>query len=41
MTDEDDTKPLLANTLHETDWAEHWDEYFMNRGEINKTAGVR
>lgn len=35
MTDEDNTKLLLANTLHEPDWAEHWDEYFKNRGEIN------
>jgi hypothetical protein len=24
MTDEDDTKLLMANTLHEPDWAEHW-----------------
>ncbi|KAM0519070.1 hypothetical protein ACHAPE_004066 [Trichoderma viride] len=23
MTDEDDTKLLMANTLHEPDWAEH------------------
>lgn len=35
MSDEDDTKLLMANTLHEPDWAEHWDEYFLNRGEIN------
>lgn len=35
MTDEDDTKLLLANTLHEPDWAEHWDAYFRDRGEIN------
>lgn len=35
MTDEDDTKLLLANTLHEPDWAEHWDTYFRDRGEIN------
>jgi hypothetical protein len=35
MTDEDDTKLLMANTLHEPDWADHWDEHFVNRGEIN------
>ncbi|EHK50422.1 hypothetical protein TRIATDRAFT_297202 [Trichoderma atroviride IMI 206040] len=35
MTDKDHTKLLLANTLHEPDWADHWDEYFRNRGEIN------
>lgn len=35
MSDEDDTKLLMANTLHEPDWAEHWDEYFVSRGEIN------
>ncbi|KAL6904167.1 hypothetical protein GGI43DRAFT_432790 [Trichoderma evansii] len=35
MSDEDDTKLLMANTLHEPDWAERWDEYFLNRGEIN------
>ncbi|KAM0522502.1 hypothetical protein ACHAPE_002093 [Trichoderma viride] len=35
MTDEDDTKLLMANTLHEPDWAEHWDKYFRDRGELN------
>ncbi|KAL9477433.1 hypothetical protein ACSS6W_007274 [Trichoderma asperelloides] len=35
MSDEDDTKLLMANTLHEPDWAEHWDEYFLSRGKIN------
>jgi hypothetical protein len=32
---EDETKLLMANTLHDPDWAEQWDEYFLNRGEIN------
>ncbi|PON27180.1 hypothetical protein TGAM01_v204129 [Trichoderma gamsii] len=35
MTDEDDTKLLMANTLHEPEWAEHWDKYFQDRGELN------
>ncbi|KAK1241265.1 hypothetical protein MKX08_001239 [Trichoderma sp. CBMAI-0020] len=35
MTDMDHTKLLLANTLHEPDWAGRWDEYFRSRGEIN------
>ncbi|KAL7935435.1 hypothetical protein V8C35DRAFT_333935 [Trichoderma chlorosporum] len=33
---EDENKLLLENTLHEPDWAEHWDEHFKLCGEINR-----
>ncbi|RFU72769.1 nucleotide-binding, alpha-beta plait [Trichoderma arundinaceum] len=36
MKTEDETKLLMATTLHEPDWAEQWDEYFAARGEINR-----
>ncbi|KAM0263565.1 hypothetical protein ACHAQJ_001184 [Trichoderma viride] len=32
---EDETKLLMANTLHDPAWAEQWDEYFLARNEIN------
>ncbi|KAL7783575.1 hypothetical protein V8C37DRAFT_413696 [Trichoderma ceciliae] len=35
MKTEDETKLLMANTLHEPNCAEQWDEYFKARGEIN------
>ncbi|UKZ79828.1 hypothetical protein TrVFT333_007591 [Trichoderma virens FT-333] len=33
---EDENKLFLANTLHEPEWAEHWDEHFKSCGEINR-----
>ncbi|EFY89968.1 hypothetical protein MAC_03950 [Metarhizium acridum CQMa 102] len=32
---EDDLKLLMANTLHDPDWATEWDEYFKARGMVN------
>lgn len=32
---EDEVKLLMANTLHDPDWATEWDEYFKSRGMTN------
>lgn len=32
---EDNIKLLMANTLHDPDWADEWDKHFEARGEIN------
>ncbi|KND90038.1 hypothetical protein TOPH_05358 [Tolypocladium ophioglossoides CBS 100239] len=32
---EDDTKLLMANTLHEPDWEDEWDRHFEAHGSIN------
>lgn len=36
MSAEDEGKLLLENTLHEPDWADHWDGHFKSCGEINR-----
>ncbi|KAL7924406.1 hypothetical protein ACQKWADRAFT_286655 [Trichoderma austrokoningii] len=41
MTSAADMKSLMAVTLHEPDWAEYWDEYFLSRGETNKRTWER
>ncbi|TWU71019.1 hypothetical protein ED733_000386 [Metarhizium rileyi] len=32
---EDDLKLVMANTLHDPDWADVWDEYFRAKGTVN------
>lgn len=32
---EDDMKLLMANTLHDPEWADEWDEHFRARGVVN------
>ncbi|PTB76367.1 hypothetical protein M440DRAFT_1391879 [Trichoderma longibrachiatum ATCC 18648] len=36
ISNEDENKLLLANTLHDPDWADYWDEHYKCRGEINR-----
>ncbi|KAH0491076.1 hypothetical protein TgHK011_002519 [Trichoderma gracile] len=36
ITDEDENKLLLANTLHDPEWADYWDEHYKCKGEINR-----
>ncbi|KAL6872898.1 hypothetical protein J3F83DRAFT_772108 [Trichoderma novae-zelandiae] len=36
ISDEDENKLLLANTLHDPEWADYWDEHFKHNGEINR-----
>jgi hypothetical protein len=31
----DDLKLLMANTLHDPDWADDWDTYFRSSGQVN------
>ncbi|KAK5988553.1 hypothetical protein PT974_10037 [Cladobotryum mycophilum] len=35
ITKEDETKLLMAMTLHESDWADEWDSHFEIRREVN------
>ncbi|KAG6000091.1 hypothetical protein E4U21_005855 [Claviceps maximensis] len=35
ITHQDDLKLHMANTLHDPDWADHWDAYFSARGAVN------
>ncbi|OTA05597.1 hypothetical protein A9Z42_0062760 [Trichoderma parareesei] len=36
ITDEDETKLLMANTLQDPEWADYWDDHYRCKGEINR-----